>query len=99
MKKIFVVKQEEADLARKMEKKLLGLSEASGILFVGVSVIPDPIAESRIPLYKVVVGCSRERDPKLADAIIKYYLAAEIDDNENQLVVEVHRGVTKETIK
>lgn len=100
MKTIFLVQQDEADRARRIERLLFSLSEESGILFVGVSVIPDPLSPSTVRkvLYRTVIGCSRARDPKLIELVVKTYLRDEVD-NESQLVIEVHRGVDRTSVE
>lgn len=95
MKTIFFVQPSEAETARNMEKKLLGLPASSGILFVGVEVRPGP--DGKKPIYIVFVGCKRERELSLMDAIVKRYLADEFVA-ESQLIVEARRGFDKSTI-
>lgn len=95
MKVIFVVQPDEVDTARRMEKILLSLPEEAGILFAGVSVIPNPIStEVRKVLYRAVIGCSRSRDPDLVNLVVRMYLRQEVKD-ESELTVEVHRGLNR----
>lgn len=93
MKTIFLVEHDEAELARAMEQRLLSLPEAAGILFVGVEVVQDPLEDSRTALFKVFVGCSRDREPNLMDAVVRRYLRDLI--HEKQLVVEARRGIER----
>lgn len=95
MKTVFLVQPDEAEMARQMEKTLLALPEDSGILFVSVSIIPDPLAkEGRKALYRVVVGCSRSRATELISTVTRAYLR-QIGVPDSQLTIEVHRGVTR----
>lgn len=93
MKTIFLVDADEAAVARAMEQRLLALPEASGILFVGVDVVQNPLEHKREALFKVFIGCSRERDPQLMDAIARRYLRDLIP--QHQLVVEARRGFSR----
>lgn len=98
MKVIFLVQPDEADTARRMERTLLSLPEEAGILFAGVSVIPDPLSSgARRVLYRVVVGCSRSRDLELVSLMARTYLRQEIKD-ESELTVEVHRGLDRRVL-
>jgi hypothetical protein len=94
MKPIFIVSETEADRARAMERKLLSLHKDSGILFVGVEVVPDPLETQRRPLYKVFIGCTREREASLMHSIAKQYLRDFVEDPQ-QLIIEAHRGVDR----
>lgn len=96
MRTVFLVQQDEADTARRMEKVLLSLPEDSGILFVSVSVIQDPLNTpgSRKTVYQVVVGCDRVRDVGLIELIVRTYLKQEVKD-DTQLVIDVHRGIDR----
>lgn len=98
MTHVFVVSPEEAELARKIEKKLIALPEAAGILFVSTTVLEDPSTSAQEPsfrgvLYRVVVGCQRARDPSLINMVVRKYLLGEVPDH--QLIVESHRGIDK----
>lgn len=95
MKTVFVVSQEEAEKARTMEQVLMALSEDSGIIFVGISVIKNPLSDpgDRKILYRIIVGCSRSRDPDLVSLITRAYLREVVDTS--QLAIEVYRGITK----
>lgn len=97
MRPIFVVEQSEADTARKMEQKLISLPESAGILFVGVTVMPDPLEKRRRPLYRVVIGCTKERESSLMHVIAQQYLREFVED-VRQLVVEAHRGIDRTSI-
>lgn len=96
MKNIFIVQPTEAEIARKMEKKLLSLPDASGILFVGVEVQEAP-PDFPGPLFRIFIGCRRERDASLMHSIVHRYLRDEVID-ERQLVIEARRGHDKSTI-
>jgi hypothetical protein len=93
MKNVFLVKQEEADLARKMEAKILGLPASTGVLFVGVSVTP---ADERVPnpVYHVWVGCHRDFDAGLVDPLIRVTLRNEILAGA-VITIEAHRGISR----
>lgn len=94
MKDIFFVQPEQAETARLMEKKLIELPEDSGVLFVSVTVLPDPFSQRNLPIYKVVIGCSRERENDLMHALAKRYLRDLVTD-ELQILVESYRGVSR----
>lgn len=93
MKQIYLVKEEEAELARKMETKLLALPRSSGVLFVGVSVTPQ--IEETPAVYNVWVGCDRTFDEKLMPEIVKVTLRDEISAG-NIIKTYAHRGVIRE---
>lgn len=97
MRNVFFVQPDEAELARALEKKLLSLPIESGVLFVGVSVMPDPLdVHDRRPLYRIVIGCSRDREPSLMDSLARGYLKELVD--ERQLMVEAYRGLDRTAI-
>lgn len=76
MELVSYVKDEEAVLAKKMEQKLLNLSITSGILFVGVGVLPG--SHGGFPTYEVVVGCSRSVDPRMIPTLVETTLYEEV---------------------
>ncbi len=91
MKNVFFVKPDQFELALAMEKRLLSLPEESGILFVGVSVLPDPDEQRTQPVFRVVIGCSRSVEPDLMHAAAKTFLRDLVED-ERQILVEAYRG-------
>lgn len=94
MRNVLLVKPEDADLARRMESKLIALPMSSGILFAGVSVRPA----SDAPIYCVWIGCHRDFDEKLMDPLVRGTLAGEIQDGAH-IVIEAHRGLSRSPIK
>ncbi len=94
MKTVFLVSQSEADIARSLERRLLTLSKSAGILFVSIEVIQDPSTKSRRALYKVFVGCDREREKSLVEAVVRRY-CSEVE--QSQLIVHAHRGLVRES--
>lgn len=94
MKAVFFVRPDEAEVARSLEKILMSLPKESGILFVGVSVLSDPLSIARKVLYQVVVGCHRSRDTTLIDLLVRKYLSQEVKD-ESQLIVNSYRGIDR----
>lgn len=97
MKTVFLVQPDEAEVARRMEKILISLPRDSGILFVGVSVVSDPLSISRRVIYQVTVGCDRARDASLVDALVKTFLRQEVSE-DSQLSVRSFRGVDRSSI-
>lgn len=97
MKTVFFVRPDEAEIARRMEKILLSLPKESGILFVGVSVISDPLSTPRKVIYQVIVGCDRSRDASLIDALVRMFLRQEVPD-DSQLSIQSFRGVDRSSI-
>lgn len=93
MRPVFLVKQEEADLARQIESRLLGLPLNSGILFVGVSVVPA-VDEKKVPsvVYRIWVGCHRDFDEGLIKMVVRHALLEELEKGLC-IEVEVHRGI------
>lgn len=87
MRPVFFVKEEEADLARQMEKRLLELPLASGLLFVGVSV--EPGVE---PVYCFWIGCHRDFEESLMADIVRNLFNEEIKSGM-KVRVEAHRGI------
>lgn len=94
MKDIFFVKPDQFEIALTMEKRLLELPEESGMLFVGVTVLPDPDERRTQPLYRVVIGCSRNVEPDLMHAAAKTFLRDLVED-ERQILVEAYRGTSR----
>ncbi len=94
MKPVFIVQPSEAEKARMMEKKLLSLPDEAGILFVGITVMPDPLEVRRRPLYRVVIGCHRDRETQLMHAVATQFLRPFVED-DRQLLIEAHRGIDK----
>jgi hypothetical protein len=90
MKTVFLVKEEEAGLARVMEQKLLDLPPQSGILFAGVSVKPST-EENVPPVYEVWVGCCRDFSEGLMKPLVELTLRDELAAGV-RIHVEAHRG-------
>ncbi len=76
MKLVHVVKTEEAELAKKMERKLLNLPMSSGVLFAGVGVEPE--TPSSPTAYRVWIGCSRTIDPRMIPTLVEVTLHEEV---------------------
>lgn len=92
MNPIYVVKDEEAALARKIETKLMALSPESGILFVGVSVTPETPSSKAV--FRVWIGCNRDFDERTYPPLVEVALRDEI---KKGLLVETvaHRGIAR----
>ncbi len=95
MKSVYLVKQEEADLARAMERKLLALPRSSGVLFVGVSVRPRTSQSS--PVYDIFIGCDRDLDEKLMDPLVRVTLRDALEEGI-QVVISARRGVGRDDV-
>lgn len=81
-----------------MEQKLLNLPEDSGILFAGVEVVPRSRDDVRDrTMYRIFIGCNRERDPKMMVMVVRRYLIDDIP-YDGQLSIEVHRGFARAEI-
>ena len=91
----YFVKPEEADLARRIENKLMALPLSSGLLFVGVSIMPGTAEE--VPVYRVWVGCHRDFDEALMDPLVRVTLREEIESGI-RLTVEAHRGLSRSPV-
>jgi len=91
MAKIPFVSKEHAELARSLEKKLLGLPNGSGILFAAVRPEPTPMGDD--PAYDIWMGCSRDMDEDLIAKAVYLVLSAELAGGVYIRNVEVHRGV------
>lgn len=94
MKNVFFVKPDQFETAVAMEKRLMALPPESGVLFVGVSVLPDPDEKRTEPLYRVVIGCSRGVEPDLMHAAAKTFLRDFVED-DRQILVEAYRGIAR----
>jgi|ERR1051325_3875132 hypothetical protein len=92
MKVVPLVQRSEADLARKLEAKLLGLPKSHGILFVGISIVPHVKDERAV--YSIWVGCSRNYEESTIKDLVQYALREEIESGLH-FVVEAHRGVAR----
>lgn len=90
MKVLYLVKPEEADLARIMEQKLLALPRSSGVLFVSITVRPGTDTEP--PVYDIFIGCDRELDESLMDPLARVTLRDELELGIH-LTVSARRGV------
>lgn len=76
MELVHFVTDEEARRAKKMEEKLLRLPIFSGVLFVGVSVLPAKDGQPTI--YEVWVGCGRDVEPKMIPHLVATFLREEV---------------------
>lgn len=76
MELVSVVKNEEADLAKKMEQRLLNLPPSSGVLFAGVSVQASTGTSPTI--FRVWIGCSRKVDPRVMPTLVQVTLREEV---------------------
>ncbi len=92
MRTLFLVKASEADLARDIERRLLALPKESGILFVGVKVIPETDTEN--PIYDIFIGCDRGLEEGLMDVVVRSVLRPEIEAGV-QVRVFARRGVSR----
>jgi hypothetical protein len=96
MKVVVLVTEEEADLARSMEKRLLALPESSGVLFAGVSIRP---ATDYMPShYSVWVGCHRDFSEGIVEPLVRATLSEEIRRGV-AITVEAHRGISRPATK
>jgi hypothetical protein len=77
MKPIFLVTNDETDAAKKIEKKLISLSPASGVLFVGVRVSPKDDLRT-YPVYVITIGCAHNIDPRTMTPLVYNVLKDEI---------------------
>lgn len=95
MKTIFLVTQDEAGTAKKIEKLLLGLPKNSGILFVSVSVTQDLSSkEPRKIIYKIVIGCARSVDIETVRSVAETYLRKEAP-TDFEVTIEIYRGIDR----
>ena len=92
MKTIFLVKPEEFEIARKIEKLLLGLPIESGILFVGIDVIPAHTLCSETT-YDIFVGCSRDLEVSVVEPLVKNTLAKDFPNIK--ISVQTRRGIDR----
>jgi hypothetical protein len=90
MRHIFYVKDHEAEKARQIEKKILGINIMSGILFVGVSVEPEQ--PGKPPVYCVWIGCRRDVDEQTAMDLVKLKLGDELDEGMS-FRIQAHCGI------
>lgn len=107
------VKDEEGELARRMEEKLLALPADAGVLFAGVSVEvtcnQNPVYESlgatkprmilgnRRVAYHVWIGLDRSHDERLVGPLVQMVLREEIAAGAD-VAVDAHRGVAHSRI-
>lgn len=92
MKIIRYVTEDEHQIARDIEKKLIDLPEGSGILFVGVSVTPGSLTLPSI--FNIWIGCSRQMDEKMMTALVDVVLREEIAQGLC-VKVQAHRGLSR----
>ncbi len=92
MRPVFFVKEEEADFARHLEKRLLELPLSSGILFVGVSVEPTTSPVDKAPTYCFWIGCHRDFEEQLMVDLVRHVFDEEIKHGL-RVQVEAHRGI------
>lgn len=90
MRPIFYVKESEADLARRLEKKILELPLFSGILFVGVSVEPEQ--PDKPPVYCCWIGCHKDFEEQTAKILVRHTLREELESGMH-IKIEAHRGI------
>lgn len=89
MKTIFLVDPKDADMARDIELKLLTLPSSSGILFVGVHIVPE-----ETPLFQITVGCDRKFNEITVDSLVRLILLPQSDAGM-RMTVQVFRGISR----
>ena len=95
MRNVFIVTQEQADLARRAESLLVGLPEASGILFASAK-IREAASMPRWGM-DVVVGCSRNLEVAAVEALVWASLEKDPPLKEvlHLVTVQAYRGVAR----
>lgn len=84
------VTEEQSKIARDVETSLLGL-EGSGILFVGVQVLPQ---QADVPSYVITVGCERSMDEGAVGKLVELVVAKQFPIIHKRLVI-VRRGCVR----
>ena len=100
MKIIPFVTPEQHDLALYIERVLLSLPEASGILFVACRVQSSNLSND-IWVTNIAVGCSRNLEISAVKALVLETLRKDqrVSDARGNLLVEVFRGVARSPTK
>ena len=94
MKNVFFVKPQQAELARQLEQRLIGLSQESGIIFVGVQVQDGK--EILGPTYAIFIGCNRSMEVSAIEELTKLVLKDGIfDDVRDTCSIYVFRGIDR----
>ena len=102
MNQIPIVTQEEFELARKIEEKMLALPKESGVLFVGVSVEVTHLQDEgpgespvRSVVYHIALGIDRSFTLGIVEPLVRVTVGS-LATGIN-LVVEAHRGRVRKT--
>jgi len=95
MRNVFIVTQEQADLARRAEALLVGLPEASGILFASAK-IREAASPSQWGM-DVVVGCARNLEVAAVEALVWAVLEKDppLEAIRHLVTVQAYRGVAR----
>lgn len=95
MKNIFVVTQEQADVARKFEGTLLGLPKQSGITFVSAAVVED--VPKKDWALRLVVGCERRLEEGVVEALVWSTVNRDpgLELYRDRINLMVYRGVAR----
>lgn len=106
MRNIFIVSQEQADLARRLESLLIELPKESGVLFAAATIDgqfrhpPDervgPLGEWKWGI-SVVVGCARNLEVTIAEALVWAVVSKDphLEAIRDRILVHVYRGVAR----
>jgi len=95
MKNIFVVTQEQADVARKFERTLLELPKQSGITFVSATVVED--VQNMDWSIQLVVGCERRLVEGVVEALVWSTVNRDLGlgPYRDRINLTVYRGVAR----
>lgn len=90
MRNVFVVTQEQNDLARRLESLLIELPAHSGINFVSASILEGWV-------LSVVVGCGRNLEVGTAEALVWSVISKDsiLSEVKDHVKVVAYRGVTR----
>ena len=86
------VKPEQAAIAREMERRIIGIRQDAGVIFVGVSDRPTTAGEE--PIYYVWLGCERNRDEETCRLMVLKLFDKEVIEGR-RIQVESHRGIVR----
>jgi len=85
------ISEEDAEMAKKMERKFATLPSQAGVLFI--SIAPEPEEKGRAAFFTVRIGITRALDAKTGKSLIRKVLASELKAGV-KIYVAVYRGIS-----
>ncbi len=86
------VSEDTLQVVKYLEKKFQSVSEAAGILFVGIRAVPAP--GGLVSAFEIRLGISKRFEEATAIALLKSVLHDEIERKAFTFTASIYRGVS-----